>query len=282
MPFSLPPFFCHWWKSLLADEHILDTTAAWFADPALVPRAARFVRDILAADLPAEVFVQRPALLQAVVHGLVAAAPPPRAGNNEDHAGVLACLDGLVARLARRVHDRRDPASLGNGYGSVFGGRSKGSLPAPLPLTARCVPFVAFLASPRVDRPEPGGAGATMAAGEPVTGAALLALCWRVCRTLQPLLRAPVEVRGGRGAGSWVGRKRVLLSFALSGSRASCPGCFGPALGRRVGPGPLPFGALTPRLWLGYVWSAAHRRVRAAGAPHPGADGRCHARGAHG
>ncbi|XP_043192131.1 rotatin-like [Amphibalanus amphitrite] len=88
------------WKSLIAsDLHVLTSTAGSLTsgDGRAVRQALHFLHDVTLRDFPAEVFLQRPVLLQAVFHVLVS--------TDESETDVLlSCLECLTVLTETLLH----------------------------------------------------------------------------------------------------------------------------------------------------------------------------------
>ncbi|XP_060717775.1 rotatin isoform X2 [Tachysurus vachellii] len=105
LTFSLFP-----WLSLTAtDRHILSSNDSSLRsdNPDLVRTTCELLRDVIMQDFPAEIFLQRPSIVQNLVK-LLSVSPENDSSSLALHA--LACLQQLCGNLKSRLRFHRDPS----------------------------------------------------------------------------------------------------------------------------------------------------------------------------
>ncbi|KAK3541625.1 hypothetical protein QTP86_033055, partial [Hemibagrus guttatus] len=98
------------WLSLTAtDRHILSSNESSLRsdNPDLVRTTCELLRDVIMQDFPAEIFLQRPSIVQNLVK-LLSVSPENDSSSLALHA--LACLQQLCGNLKSRLRFHRDPS----------------------------------------------------------------------------------------------------------------------------------------------------------------------------
>ncbi|CAK8690926.1 unnamed protein product [Clavelina lepadiformis] len=110
------------WHSLTGtDRHVLASTGASLCSPSahLVRNACAFLLDVIFRDFPAEIFLQRPSIVQTLLT-LIGSRP-----GGQLMTGALECLQALAEGLLCRLHFFQDPAFYCPRQGLPFHGGSK-------------------------------------------------------------------------------------------------------------------------------------------------------------
>jgi hypothetical protein len=108
-PSCFPHLLLPWQPLILTDRHVLTATEDSLKssrDQALILHSCHFFNDIILQDFPAEIFLQRP----AIVRSLIELLDMTRIGNTKRVCPVVMnCLGKLTAALQIRVQYYSDP-----------------------------------------------------------------------------------------------------------------------------------------------------------------------------